>query len=97
MIAQIEACFRSTSSRLCFQYEAGGWEAAREYARHGLGVAVLPPLLLARDDRNDFLIRRLPLQFHIRDLLIHRDAKMASAHEAMKLAFKGATERLPHA
>jgi DNA-binding transcriptional LysR family regulator len=73
---------------LCFRYEAGGWEAAREYARQGLGIAVLPVSLVTREDRKDFITRNLPLQFHIRDLLIERDTERIPAHEAMKQALK---------
>ncbi len=91
---QIEACFRSTSSRLCFRYEAGGWEAAKEYARHGLGAAVVPCPVVTRDDRKEFIIRRLPLQFHIQDLLIDRDADTAPLSEAMKGALKEAANGL---
>jgi len=88
---QLEAHVRGKSPWLCFRFEAGGWEAAKEYARHGLGVAVLPLPLLARDDRKDFIIRRLPLQFHIQDMLIDRDMELGPAHEAMKGAWKEVT------
>ena len=85
---QLEAQLRGKSRGLCFRFEAGGWEAAKEYARHGLGVAVLPVPLLAREDRKDFIIRRLPPEIRIQDLLIDRDAEQGPAHEAMKVAMK---------
>jgi DNA-binding transcriptional LysR family regulator len=92
---QIEASFRSTASRLCFQYEAGGWEGAKEFARRGLGAAVIPRALVGSLDRTDFIIRHLPLQFHIRDLLIDRDVEMPPAHKAMKLGLEEAAKAVP--
>jgi DNA-binding transcriptional LysR family regulator len=89
---QLEAQVRGKSRELCFRFEAGGWEAAKEYARHGLGVAVLPFPLIGRDDRKDFIIRRLPLGIHIQDLLIERDEKVGPAHEAMMLALTKAAD-----
>jgi len=94
---QLEAHFSCKTPRLCFRFEAGGWEAAKEYARHGLGVAVLPFPLIARDDRREFVIRRLPLGIHIQDLLIERDAGSTPEHEGMKLALKEATNPPPRA
>src|SRR5262249_8214452 len=92
---QLEAHCRGKVPGLCFRFEAGGWEAAKEYARHGLGVAVLPLALLAREDRKDVLVRRLPPEIRIQDLLIDRDAAMSPAHEAMKLGLKELTHPRP--
>ena len=93
---QLEAHLRGRTPGSCFRFEAGGWEAGKEYARHGLGVAVLPRPLLARDDHKDFIIRRLPPEIRIQDLLIDRDAdaEMAPAHEAMKQALNAVTHPL---
>jgi DNA-binding transcriptional LysR family regulator len=92
---QIEARFRSTKARLSFPYEAGGWEAAKEYARHGLGAAVVPFPLLTADDRKQFIVRRLPLEYRIQDSLIDRDGEQVAAQDAMKRALKDATKGLP--
>jgi DNA-binding transcriptional LysR family regulator len=94
---QLEAQFRGQSSDLCFRFEAGGWEAAKEYARHGLGVAIMPLSLLGREDRKEFVIRHLPSEIRIQDLMIHLDAEMRPEHEAMKRALYEATKSLPQA
>ncbi len=91
---QLEAYFVGKSRGLSFHVEAGGWEAAKEYARHGLGVAVLPFPLLDRDDRKDFVIRRLPLEIHIQDLLIDRDVEIGPVLAALKRALQEATRSL---
>jgi DNA-binding transcriptional LysR family regulator len=91
---QFESHIRGKSPALHFRFEAGGWEAAKEYARHGLGVAVVPLPNLCSDDRSDLIIRQIPAEIRNRDLLIGRDGEMAPAHERMKLALKGLTNRL---
>ena len=92
---QLEAQLRGKSPDLTFRFEAGGWEAAKEYARHGLGVAVLPLPLLARDDRREFIIRHLVPETRIQDLLIGRSAQPGLAYEAMRIALKEAATRPP--
>jgi len=86
MRRQLEAYFRGKSPNLCFRFEAGGWEAGKEYARHGLGVVVLPLPLLAREDRKDFIIRRLTPEIRIQVLLIDREPVLRPEHEALRHA-----------
>lgn len=65
------------SSDLRFVAEGGGWPAARECARVGLGVAMLPVAALSLADKRDFVIRRAPERFKVSDYLIHSDQKLS--------------------
>jgi DNA-binding transcriptional LysR family regulator len=94
---QLEAHVRGHLPSLGFRFEAGGWEAARECAREGLGVAILPAPLLTPDHRKDLIIRRLPPEIRIQDHLIDRDGEAAPAHEAMKRALRESAHRPPPA
>ena len=63
-----------TNVRLSFSAEGGGWSAACEFARHGLGVAILPAASLNRmQDR--FVCRTLDRRFQLKHVLIHRARK----------------------
>lgn len=70
---QIERAFASRSEQLRFGVNAAGWLAVKEYAKHGLGVGILPLGLLSREDIDEFVIRRLPAELCIRHYLIHRE------------------------
>jgi DNA-binding transcriptional LysR family regulator len=74
--------------RLRFIVEVGGWSAARESARHGLGVAIVPLSVLARDDRDLFVIRRLADTVRIKDYLIHRRSALTEEVETMSEAIR---------
>ena len=87
---QLESHFARSGRSLRFRVEAGGWDAAREFSRHGLGVAILPLCCLARDDQEHFVIRRLAPEVRIRDILIDRDGEMGAEHEAMRQAIREA-------
>ena len=49
--------------RLYFAAEGGGWSAAREYARAGLGVAIVPRATVRAEDRKELVCRNLSKQF----------------------------------
>ena len=70
----------------------GGWPAAIESARWGLGIAVVPLASLTTDDRNDFEVRRLGDEFSIVDQLIHRDTRLTVPQREVKKALKQAAQ-----
>lgn len=63
-----------TAGKLKFLVEGGGWQAARELARHGLGVAVVPLEVLSDADEEAFVIRRLAETFQPRSRLIYQSS-----------------------
>jgi DNA-binding transcriptional LysR family regulator len=90
---QVEAHFRGRSPGLCFRFEAGGWEAVREYARHGLGAALLPVALLQPDDTNTLIVRPLEPVLRVRDAILLRDAPTTPHVGALREAlFQAARE-----
>jgi DNA-binding transcriptional LysR family regulator len=70
---------------LRFRVEGGGWAAARELARRGLGAAVVPLSLLAPDDRTEFQVRRLR-EACLTERLIRRPGDGGPEHEALRQA-----------
>ena len=92
---QLERHFSDTSSRPSFPIEAGGWEAALEYARHGLGTAVVPLPLLDPTDRRDLVLRLLEPRLVVRDVLLDRSLETSPEHEAFRDALRqAATEEM---
>lgn len=89
---QLEAEFQKLGFPLRFVPDAtaGGWDAAKEYARHGLGVAIVPLAVLAAGDEDSFAIRRLPERFAMTDHLLRRkpaaDATAPEIHRALRQA-----------
>ncbi len=82
---QLEAACRP-SAELYFAVEGGGWDAAREYARLQVGVAILPEALLTSADRKTFVIRRLGKAFAISERLIWRkNSRDESLNNALQL------------
>jgi DNA-binding transcriptional LysR family regulator len=69
---------------LSFSAEGGGWLAARECARRGLGVAVLPLAVLSSEDDKDCVIRRLSERFAKADYLIHRRKELNQTQREAK-------------
>jgi hypothetical protein len=59
--------------------QPGGWAIAREYARNKLGATLLPLPLLTREDREDFVVRRLPGSFLVEDFLVAREGDRTAA------------------
>ncbi|MFO0952827.1 MAG: LysR family transcriptional regulator [Isosphaeraceae bacterium] len=74
---------------LRFALEAGGWDASREYARHGLGAAIVPLAVLEREDRNDLAVRRLE-GVSLRDTVIDRGQEGDPAHDEFRAALTAA-------
>lgn len=71
---------------------AGGWAAAKAYARMGLGVAILPIATLAIQDAEDFTLRRFDERFVVEEYLISRADFVDSACEKMKSDLFAAAE-----
>ncbi len=71
---QLEAEFHKLGQPLKFAGDttAGGWGAAKEYTRHGLGPAIIPLSALAAGDEQSFAVRRLPDRFSVTDYVIRR-------------------------
>jgi DNA-binding transcriptional LysR family regulator len=70
----------------------GGWPIAKEYARQGLGVAVLPIACLSPDDATDLTIRRLSDELVMEDFLIHRADSLTRSQRDVKEALQRAVE-----
>jgi DNA-binding transcriptional LysR family regulator len=67
---QLERQF--AAGQLYFVAEGGGWSAGKEYARAGLGVAIVPLGTVTPADHKQLVCRRLAQQFAIADFLVHR-------------------------
>ena len=78
--------------RFFSQTGMGGWPVAREYARQGLGVAVLPIACLSPNDAEDLTIRRLSDDLVMKDFLIRRAAPLTRSQRAVKDALQRAIE-----
>lgn len=57
---------------LSFGIEGGGWTAAREFARHGLGVAIIPERVIGLRDREAFVSRQLDVEFLLEEFIVIR-------------------------
>ena len=80
-----------TRSRVEGHIESILARAAREHARQGMGVALLPLAALHVADRADFVIRKLSDQVGVPEYLIHRTTELNAAQHAMKQALQRAT------
>jgi DNA-binding transcriptional LysR family regulator len=89
---QLEAEFHKLRVPLRFVDEAsvGGWAAAKEYARHGLGAAIVPLPELDPADFQDFAIRKLPERFRVTDYLVQRPTSPGSHKPAVVRALREA-------
>jgi DNA-binding transcriptional LysR family regulator len=83
---QLEQRLRAEGLGLRFGPDAGGWQAAREYARHGLGVALMPLSLLEPPDRDTCVLRLLPEDVQVRDRLVWRRGETSEGQEALRQA-----------
>jgi DNA-binding transcriptional LysR family regulator len=80
--------------QLYFIAEGGGWVGAKEYARAGLGVAIVPRIAVSAADRKKLVCRRLSKQFLITDFLIHRNEPLNPFQQRVKDAIiSAATHR----
>lgn len=59
--------------------QPGGWALGREYARHQLGVALLPSPLVTRQDLQDFVVRTLNARVVLEVFLVARGETPSSA------------------
>ena len=66
-----------------FVAEGGGWWAALECARVGIGVAVVPLTILSDKDRRELIVRRLDEEFNLQDYLIHCDTVLSPFQEEL--------------
>lgn len=87
---QLEQRLRAEGLQLRFGPDAGGWQAARAYARHGLGVALMPLSLLEPADRNTCVLRLLPADLQVRDQLIRRRGELNEGQEILCQALREA-------
>jgi DNA-binding transcriptional LysR family regulator len=67
----VEAAARHEGARLTFGPPAAGWLAAKEYARAGLGVALLPRGA-ARPDDAGLVVRRVGGPVRVTDRVVYR-------------------------
>lgn len=94
---QLEAEFQKFGQPLRFvaQASAGGWAAAKAYARHGLGAAIVPLAALTAGDEKHFTLRRLPERFAVTDFIVRRQPAPGSPEPALLAALhQAASEHL---
>lgn len=84
----VERELRKAKLKLSFvpRTGTGGWPAAKEFARQGLGAALLPLAALDADDLADLIVRKLPDRIVIQDYLIHRPGALNVAQGSVKRA-----------
>ncbi|MDA1017413.1 MAG: LysR family transcriptional regulator [Planctomycetota bacterium] len=84
---------------LLFMAEGGGWAAAREFARLGLGVAILPAASIRKTDASDFVTRPLDEnEFSVEQSLIrHRRRKLTEIHKLIIGAITDVVRNLSNA
>jgi hypothetical protein len=70
---QLEGVGRQSGHELRFTTEAGGWQAIKEFAKVGLGTAVLPLAFLNQEDLELLVARRLTSSVGIHHQLVTRD------------------------
>ena len=92
---QLEAEFHKLGRPLQFVGEttAGGWAAAKEYTRQGLGPAIVPLSALVTGDDKAFAIRRLPERFAVTDYVIRRKGPASSAETELLRALHLAAQQ----
>lgn len=72
---------------LTFAVEGGGWTAAREFARHGLGVAIIPQKVVGKHDQDAFVCRQLDEQFRLEEFVVQRTGAVPEAITQLLAAF----------
>jgi DNA-binding transcriptional LysR family regulator len=90
---QLEQQF-TNPDHLHFLAEGGGWMAAKEFVRQGIGVAIVPLITLTRDDRNDFVVRRLSEDLAVTYSMIYRSEPLSPAQEELKDALEKVAQAL---
>jgi DNA-binding transcriptional LysR family regulator len=71
---------------LRFRVEGGGWAAAKELARRGVGAAVVPLTLLHPDDRKELVIRKLGRDAGAAERLLYRADDAGPERAALRQA-----------
>jgi DNA-binding transcriptional LysR family regulator len=69
---QLERQALGAGIKLQFGLAAGGWLAAREYARHGLGAALIPAEALRDIDCDELVVRIVCHSLCLGDIILHR-------------------------
>jgi DNA-binding transcriptional LysR family regulator len=77
---------RQATVRFASGTGAGGWPAAKAYARYGLGLAIVPSATIEDDDRREFAIGTLDDRLEVVDYVIHRNQPLTEAQNAVKEA-----------
>jgi DNA-binding transcriptional LysR family regulator len=90
---QLERRADEIGVRLRFGPSGGGWLAAREYARHGLGAAIVPAEVLSDGDWRELLVRRLDHSLWPRDHLLYRSPDGSRLGPLKALLVATATEQ----
>ena len=68
----------------------GGWLAAKEFVRHGIGVAVVPGSIVSAADEKVFVTRPVSERLAVVYYLIHRTGKLTDEELAVTKALKAA-------
>ena len=89
---QLESRFER--GELYFVAEGGGWAAAKEYARVGLGVAIVPWVTVSETDRKTMVARRLANQFAVADFVLQRRDESNPFIEQVKQALIASASRV---
>ena len=82
---QLEQRLRTKS--LYFAVEGGGWSAAKQFALHDLGVAIVPRATITEADQKKMIHRRLSPDFDITDFLLYRSNESSDIVLQAKNAF----------
>lgn len=73
---------------LTFAAEGGGWTAAREFARHGLGVAIIPRPVIGSHDHTAFVCRDLDERFQLEEFIVVGAGVMPEALQQLTSAIR---------
>jgi DNA-binding transcriptional LysR family regulator len=90
---QLERRAAEAGVDLRFGATGGGWLAAREYARHGLGAAIVPAEAVGVDESGHFTARLLDRPISPIDHLLHRRADAGQIGPLRTILIATATEQ----
>jgi DNA-binding transcriptional LysR family regulator len=90
---QLERQAADAGVRLRFGTAVGGWLAAREYARHGLGVGIVPFEILADADVGELLVRVLARPLWPCDHLLSRRTDAARTDPLKQVLIETAADQ----
>lgn len=72
----------------------GGWLAAKEFVRQGIGVAVVPKLILSDSDLEALVTRAVSERLAVVYNLVHRAGKLTADELAVKSALRSAARSM---